>query len=236
MCCVHKIRVVKAINRAEKCRGASKQARFFWFAADGFTRHNWLSALVEARELFPDASFALPDWEGNDIYKASKLLNRPCPSAKFLAAFRAVLAHTCFVPNPRALGVAWCKKVLSTIARFRFVAAAGRNELGRSSGALSSGQEFTVPPAILARWKMRQSVMPDIYSTEGVELGICENLVEQVLATLGGVDHFPFGEGIPRVDRGAPLLAASPATDARLLEILGPDPEDEEEEEEQEEE
>ena len=91
---------------------------------------------------------------------------------------------------------------------------------------------------------MRQSVMPDIYSTEDVELSICENLVDQVLAirahiaTLGGVDQLPIlagWEGIPRVDRGTPLLAASLATEARLLEILGPDPEDEEEEEQEQE-
>jgi hypothetical protein len=117
--------------------------------------------------------------------------------------------YTCFVSNPRNFGVASCNQVLSTIARFRFVPDAARNELGRWSGALSCGEEFTVPPAILARWNMRQSVMADIYSTEGVELSICENLVDQVLAirahiaTLGGVDQLPIlagWEGIPRVD------------------------------------
>jgi len=240
VCCVCKVRVVKAINRAEKCRGAGKVARFFRFAADGFSRHSWLSALVEARKLFPDATCALPDWEGSNICKATKLLNRPCSCAKFLTAFRAVLAHTCFVPSPRNFGIASCKKVLSTIARFRFLDAASLNELGRWSGALSRGNGFAVPPAIL--WEKRQSVMPDIYFTEGVELGICENLVDRVLAIrahiaiLGGMDQLPTlagWQGIARVDGGAPFLAASPATDAGLLELLGPDPEEEKEEEEE---
>ncbi|KAJ1465565.1 hypothetical protein T484DRAFT_1864304 [Baffinella frigidus] len=236
--CVRGVRVIKAINRAEKCRGQGKLARFFWFAGDGVTDYNWISALVEARDLFPDATFALPDWEGSDVFKATKLLNRPCTAAKFRTAFRAVLARTCSLPHPNIFGVASCKKLLSEVAKFRFVSAAWRNELGRWSGALSRGNEFAVPLALLARWEQRQAVMPDIYSTAGVELSICENLVDQVLAIRahiaanGGVVHLPTlagWEGITRVDGGVPLLADGPATDARLIELQGPDSEEDEE-------
>ena len=236
---VRGVRVLKGINRAEKCRGECKVARFFWFCVDGFSRHNWISALLEARELFPLATFALPDWEGNDIFTASKLLNQPCAPAKFLKAFRAILASICGVSNPNIFDIASCKKVLPTIARFRFVSASWRNELGRWSGSLSRGSEFAVPLAILARWEQRQSAMPDLYATEGVELSICDNLVDQVLAIRahialrGGVDQLPTlggWEGIIRLDGGVPLLEG-PATEVRLLELQGPEPEEEEEEE-----
>jgi hypothetical protein len=52
------------------------------------------------------------------------------------------------------------------------------------------------------------------------------------IASLGGVDQLLIlsgWEGIARVERGAPLLAAGLATDARLLMLLEPDAEEEEE-------
>ena len=238
---VRGVRIIKGVNRAEKCRGQSKVARFFWFLVDGFTRHNWLSALVEARALFPDATFTLPDWDGGDVFKATRLLNRPCNPGKFLTALRAVLTRIGEVSCANLFGVASCKKVFSTIARFRFVPGPWRNELGRWAGSLSRGNEFAVPTALLTLWGQRQSIMPDMYATEGVELSICDNLVDQLLATRahitarGGVDQLPAlggWEGILRLDGGVPLLEDSPATHAQLLELLGPDQNDGEEEEE----
>ena len=188
-----------------------------FFLVCGGRLHNGLLALVDARALFPGETFALPPRLGGKRYLPSNevaqptLLMRQVPHSLSCRARLHVLRA-----EPNKLR----RRIVQKSALHGFSLPLPFGSCTQRAGAL----EWST----LSRKRVRRAFSHPCELGEEVE----RVAVRAHIASLGGVDQLLIlsgWEGIARVERGAPLLAAGLATDARLLMLLEPDAEEEEE-------